>query len=102
MKNDRREENDTEKGDLTMITIENLIEEIKLPREKEILLDRLSGYSLEEVGQKFNVTKERIRMIQLSIIPDSRLEEEKYLDLFERYALTPQSVSPRASIAIKS
>ena len=32
MKNDRREENDTEKGDLTMITIENLIEEIKLPR----------------------------------------------------------------------
>lgn len=102
MKNNRREENDTEKGDLTMITIENLIEEIKLPREKEILLDRLSGYSLEEVGQKFNVTKERIRMIQLSIIPDSRLEEEKYLDLFERYALTPQLFTVITGLSEKS
>lgn len=70
-----------------MFTVEKLIEEIDTEREKEILTGRLSGLSLEEIGQKLNITKERVRIIQSCIIPDSRLEEQKYLSLFEQYMM---------------
>jgi len=40
------------------------IYELLGPREKKILVMRLEGKTLEEVGKEFSVTRERIRFIE--------------------------------------
>ncbi len=40
---------------------------IDKPRQNQILIDRANGLTLDEIGRKFNITRERIRQIELSI-----------------------------------
>ena len=49
--------------------LDNLMNEVLTPREKEVILYRMGYYegrvfTLEEIGKKFNVTRERIRQIE--------------------------------------
>lgn len=55
-------------------------------RTREILLARLRGETLEEIGQRYGVTRERVRQITKKVLSRRpRLWEDRYLDLFERY-----------------
>lgn len=68
-----------------MFTIENLLSEISIPRNRKIIEDRLDGTPLGRIGEKYGITKSRIQCIQKGILPDYRLEEEKYRRFFESY-----------------
>lgn len=61
-------------------------------RAKEFLLGRLEGKTLEEIGEKYGITRERVRQIiskhqrrihELGL----RFREDKYADIFGRYLI---------------
>lgn len=56
-----------------------------------ILLDRLDGLTLEEIGEKNDITRERVRQIckkQFDRILPLNYYEDKYSDTFEKYEWT--------------
>ena len=56
-----------------------------------ILLDRLDGLTLEEIGEKNDITRERVRQIckkQFDRIISLNYYEDKYSDVFEKYEWT--------------
>ena len=56
-----------------------------------ILLDRLNGLTLEEIGEKNDITRERVRQIckkQFDVILSLNFSEDKYSDIFEKYEWT--------------
>ena len=56
-----------------------------------ILLDRLDGLTLEEIGEKNDITRERVRQIckkQFDRILTLNYYEDKYSDVFEKYEWT--------------
>jgi len=60
-------------------------------RNLEILNQRLSGLTLNEVGEKFGVTRERIRQIIENIYSKLGIvKEDKYKTIFEKYDLSHQ------------
>lgn len=72
------------------------VEKIKNDRNREILQARLSGLTLEAVGNNFNLTRERVRQIslkELKKIKGHRVNtpavkifiEDKYSSLFQKY-----------------
>lgn len=64
---------------------------LKDVREKNILIMRLNGDTLEEIAQFFNLTRERIRQIlwrTLRKIRHLNFEEDKYRYLFENYYIS--------------
>ena len=61
-------------------------EGLKDERQKEVLLARLSGKTLEETASAYNITRERVRQIQnKALIGRPRLREDKYLYAFQTY-----------------
>ena len=65
-----------------------------LPAEKnrEIVIRRLSGGKLEEVGDQFHITRERVRQICSKICKVSRaFEEDRYRYPFETYEVDEKS-----------
>lgn len=61
--------------------------EFLTPREGRILKMRLEGYTLQEIGQEFGVTRERVRQIGKTINQKiaKNLNKEQlknYIDLF--------------------
>lgn len=76
-------------GDLIQRRLPTAVEyaqNIPNERTREILLARLRGETLEEIGQRYGVTRERVRQItQKALSRRPRLWEDRYLDLFERY-----------------
>jgi hypothetical protein len=70
-------------------------------RNFQVLLMRINGDSLESIGKKFDLTRERIRQILVKISPDLEIlteslrtviktkfdkqQMEKFLEIFERY-----------------
>ena len=55
-------------------------------RNSEILKERLSGNTLEEIGIKYGVTRERIRQLCKKIIDRfPSLEEDKFIPIYETY-----------------
>lgn len=62
------------------------LENLKLDRSREFFLDRLKGKTLEEIGYKENLTRERVRQIVIKIINNKpRLKEDYYADVFKQY-----------------
>ena len=56
-----------------------------------ILLDRLNGLTLEEIGEKNDITRERVRQIckkQFDRILSLNYYEDKYSDIFKKYDWT--------------
>lgn len=55
-------------------------------RTRDFLLARLQGATLEEIGQRCELTRERVRqIIKRALSRRPRLWEDRYLDLFDRY-----------------
>ena len=72
-------------------TVFDFIAEIKDERKKEILLKRLSGKTLEEVGAEYNLTRERVRQIcSKAFVNKKRLAEDKFVYLYKEYDLSDE------------
>lgn len=58
-------------------------------RHKDIIISRLEGMTLENIGNKYKVTRERIRQIITNVIKDAPiLYEDKYKYWYTNYNLT--------------
>lgn len=69
----------------------NFVEDIRDERKKEFLLKKLEGLTLAEIGEKFGVTRERVRQIISKILKRRpRLREDKYLYLYNNYNFTEE------------
>lgn len=69
------------------------ISSIEDDRAKDFLLGRLEGKTLEEIGEKYGITRERVRQViskyqrrihELGL----RFREDKYADIFARYMIS--------------
>lgn len=71
------------------ITIGEYIETIEKDVNKEILRQRLLNKTLEEIGNEYNITRERVRQILNEIFKTMpKLNEDRYKYLFTNYALS--------------
>lgn len=74
------------------------VSELEDERMKDILFARLEGKTLEEVGEKYGITRERVRQIiskQQKLIHKQglRFREDKYTDIFKRYLISLEDFS---------
>lgn len=70
-------------------TVMEYADSIEDNRASDILKMRLDGMTLEETGNKYGVTRERIRQIESKYIKKSpRLREDKYAYIIENYEIT--------------
>ena len=69
-------------------SIVDYINSIPDDKNRQIMLDRLNGQTLAEIGDGLGLTRERIRQICVMIFREARnqyFREEKYADLFSKY-----------------
>lgn len=64
-------------------------------REFNVLLQRIQGKTLEDVGLEMNVTRERIRQIEAKAIKklngiNAIFDEDKYSDIYKRYDISKE------------
>lgn len=72
-------------------TVIEYANEIVDDRASQILKMRLNGMTLEETGNKYGITRERIRQIEAKYIKKSpRLSEDKYAYIFEKYDISKE------------
>lgn len=65
-------------------------ENITDPKIKEAIYYKLQGYTLENIGKKLNVTRERVRQIlHKALSKRPKLEDDRYLALWEKYPSIP-------------
>ncbi len=64
--------------DIKNLILKELPTIFKKDREKEVLIKRIEGYTLEEIGNEFNITRERVRQIELKVLR----QFERYLSKF--------------------
>lgn len=64
---------------------------LKTEKEKELLLGKLNGMTLEELGRKCGLTRERVRQIIAKIIKKKpRLKEDYYNKIFTKYDISKE------------
>lgn len=85
----------TEEIEITDVPKEDIsiLEFVKSLKEKhrKILLLRLSGRTLEEIGNEFEVTRERVRQItQKALSKKPVVKEDKYLCVFNTYEISKE------------
>lgn len=71
-------------------TVLDYIDSLDDERWKEVVMARLQGRTLSDVGDEFNITRERVRQICSKVFSNRlklRFEEDKYRYLFETYCL---------------
>ena len=62
-------------------------------REKVFLMKKVEGATLEEIGEEFNITKERVRqVISKTLSNHPQLKEDKFIWLMEKYSLNKDQV----------
>lgn len=67
-------------------TVLEFVKRIPDQRQQELLLARLGGTTLEEAGQRFGITRERVRQLsQKALASRPRLYEDQYQYLFYHY-----------------
>lgn len=67
-------------------SIYDYIDTFKKEHHRLILLDRLQGETLEEIGVKHNLTRERVRQIVASLLSKRpHVSEDKYMVAFTKY-----------------
>lgn len=69
--------------------------ELLKDREYEVLIQRVQGKTLEEVGLELDVTRERIRQIEAKAIKklnsnNAIFDEDKYSDIYKRYDISKE------------
>lgn len=71
----------------TYISIDKYVDNIKDERIKSIITLRFSGETLESIGNKFDITRERVRQIVDKTIPfdDLNINEKQYVDYYKQY-----------------
>ncbi len=57
-------------------------------KHKEVLLEKISGKTLQEIGDNFQVTRERIRQILKKMAIPTTYEEYLYKEIFTQYNFT--------------
>ncbi len=71
---------------LRQLSVVDVIDTLQNLREREFIEWRLQGHSLEDIAQKYSITRERVRQI---IIKATRklpaVKEDKYIDIFDKY-----------------
>ena len=77
------------------MSLQSVINQIQMcdnpSRNQLILLSRLEGNTLENIGNQFSLTRERVRQIiyqQLTVIPE--LEEDYYSSIFSYFSMDKQ------------
>ena len=73
------------------ITLTEFVRAVTNERAQTLLIGRLNGETLEELGQKYNVTRERVRQIvntQLRRKP--HIMEDRYIEVFKKYYFEKQ------------
>jgi len=71
------------------MTVLEFISTIVNKRDKEILLKRFQGYTLNEIGEQYGVSKERIRqIIKRNLACKPVLYEDRYEGVLEKYDLS--------------
>ena len=71
-------------------TVLDYLDSLDDERWKEVVMARLQGRTLSDVGDEFNITRERTRQICAKVFNKRlklRFEEDKYRYLFETYSL---------------
>lgn len=64
------------------------VEGIEDERTRKIVLMRLNGFVLEQIGNKYNVTRERVRQItNKCLVKFPKVMEDRYSDVFEKYCI---------------
>lgn len=67
-------------------TLDMEISKIKSEEWKNIFLDKLAGFNYTDIGKKYNLSRERIRVIINKIIDEMELvKEDSYRNIFEEY-----------------
>lgn len=60
-------------------------------RQKQIVLERFTGKTLEEVGELYGVTRERVRqIIAKAFVRKPKLAENRYIEVFEQYEISKE------------
>ncbi len=73
------------------ITCREFAENLKDERKRTGLLMRLDGCTLEEIGNKFGITRERIRQLVANALKNRpRFYEDKYKYIFENYEFSKE------------
>ena len=64
---------------------------LKDERQKEVLIYRLSGKTLEETASVYDITRERVRQIQKKALAGHpHLREDRYMYVFQTYYFSPE------------
>lgn len=67
-------------------TLSEYIETIENEREKKVLSHRLERKTLEEIGSKLDITRERVRQIEKKVLQKRpRIREDDYKQVFQKY-----------------
>ena len=70
-------------------TVLEYVQNIEDERASRIILFLLEGMTLEDVGKKYNVSRERIRQIKQRYVSKApRLQEDKYAYIFQKYNIS--------------
>lgn len=73
--------------ELYYISAKDFAQSMTTERERDALLSRLDGQTLEEIGSRYNITRERTRQLILKVFKSApRFYEDRYKGLFETYS----------------
>ena len=75
-------------------SIKERIHEYLKENEARVILNRISGKTLEEIGETLNVTRERVRQIEtggFKKLSSEKFKEDFFLDLYLRYDVNKES-----------
>ena len=75
-------------------SIKERIHEYLKENESRVILNRISGKTLEEIGETLNVTRERVRQIEtggFKKLFSEKFKEDFFLDLYLRYDVNKES-----------
>lgn len=73
------------------VSLEEYLQSISYQRDREILVFRLQGETLEEIASRINVTRERVRQIEArNLDTKPPILEDEYLSYYQVYAFTKE------------
>lgn len=72
-------------------TVLEYVESLEKEQHRSILIGRLNGETLEEIGNACGLTRERVRQVESKILHNApRLMEDKYANVYEKYNISKE------------